>query len=157
MDKTLDQMMSVEPGHIVRILADGTAVPYDGSVREPEETLYVEHDDGQISDEQEWEFARETERAYGWEVLSGHTACGGITVRHPSEYIGGGLEEEIRETPGLYVAVPVDLMDYRECKGGDDKRPCETAQGGGECEHMPNETQFAGWAVLRYADKETGE
>lgn len=138
MSKTLDQMMSVEPGHIVRILADGTAVPYDGPIREPEETLYVEHDDGQISDDQEWEFARETERVYGWNVLSGHTACGGITVRHPSEYIGGRLEEEIRETPGLYVAVPVDLMQDPDAPDS-------------------QESESAGWAVLRYVGEGDGE
>jgi hypothetical protein len=30
---------------------------------------------------------------------------------HPSEYVGGGLEDHIRETPGTYVAIVVRCSD----------------------------------------------
>jgi hypothetical protein len=38
-------------------------------------------------------------------------------IMHPSEFIGGGMERHIRETPGLYVAVVVTDLDVDD---GDD-------------------------------------
>lgn len=49
----------------------------------------------------------------GWSLLNGYSGQYGYAgpVMHASEYIGGGLERDIRETPGYYVAVVVESLD----------------------------------------------
>jgi len=49
----------------------------------------------------------------GWELLKGFTGQYGYNgpVMHSSEYVGGGLERHIRETPGYYVV----LIVYASC------------------------------------------
>jgi hypothetical protein len=44
-----------------------------------------------------------------WALLRGYTGQYSYTgpVMHPSEYIGGRMEDDIRSTPGVYVAVVV--------------------------------------------------
>jgi hypothetical protein len=64
----------------------------------------------------------------GWEALTGYTgqyAYNGA-VMHQSEYIGGGLADDILNTPGTYVVVVVNVLTLDE-----DEEP-------------------AGWAVLRH-------
>ena len=43
----------------------------------------------------------------GWRLLSGFTGQHGYNgpCMHPSEFIGGHLEDHIRETPGFWVAL----------------------------------------------------
>lgn len=126
----LDRMLSTEPGHVVMIDHKGTAREWRGTGDDGPETLFVDYtgtvSDAQISDEAEREMAAETEREYGWEVLSGWSCNGGPVIMHGSQHIGGRLEEFIRETPGLWLAVPVEI-------GPDDP---------------DGETDAAGWALL---------
>jgi len=64
----------------------------------------------------------------GWEALTGFTGQYGYNgaVMHASEFIGGGLAEAVLTTPGVYVAVVVNVLDDAE-----------------------GESEPAGWAVLR--------
>lgn len=51
-------------------------------------------------------------RSQGWELMTGWTGQQGYSgpCMHPSEYIGGRLEEHIRENPGYYVCLPVTII-----------------------------------------------
>lgn len=48
-----------------------------------------------------------------WEALVGYTGQHGYIgpVMHPSEFIGGRLEADILQTPGVYVVVSVETDD----------------------------------------------
>ena len=51
----------------------------------------------------------------GWEALTGYTGQYGYygAVMHASEFIGGGLADDILVTPGIYVVVVVNVLsDY---------------------------------------------
>lgn len=52
----------------------------------------------------------------GWELLTGFTGQYSYNgpVMHSSEFIGGGLEKHIRETPGYYVALVVEATGEHE-------------------------------------------
>lgn len=67
----------------------------------------------------------------GWEFLSGYSGQDRYAgpIMHRSEYIGGGLETAIRETPGTYVAVVVNSYPDDDDENG--------------------EIDADGWAVLR--------
>lgn len=65
----------------------------------------------------------------GWEALEGFTGQHGYrgAVMHASELIGGRLADDILSTPGVYVAVVVNVLPE-----ADDEYP-----------------EPAGWAILR--------
>lgn len=68
-----------------------------------------------------------------WELLDGYTGQqGGGSIMHNSESIGGRMERDIRENPGVYVAVVCTWLDAEE----DDEDTVE------------------GWAVARLRDPE---
>lgn len=124
--------------HVVRILDDGTVdnpgnVPH---VRVPEAILdarWDEHGDPHVYPDHEKGFVERMSRE-GWDVFQGRVSHGVHLgpVIHDSYYIGGSLEEIIRETPGFWVSVVVDMI--REDERGNHRIP-------------------AGWALLhREAD-----
>jgi hypothetical protein len=53
------------------------------------------------------------EMSAGWTLLSGFTGQDGYNgpVMHAPEYVGGGLERHIRETPGYYVVLIVNALE----------------------------------------------
>ena len=117
-------------GHIVAVYPGGMVRDSDHGLHEPESLIETLDDDaGSIMKEHEdaW---RERIEAAGWEVFtdgySGQDSYRG-PIMHPSEYIGGQLERDILERPGLYVAVSVECL------------PTESQP----------EPQVAGWVVLR--------
>lgn len=57
-----------------------------------------------------------------WELMNGYSGqyCYSGPIMHPSEFIGGKMEEDIRENPGIYVAV-VSFCDSDECEEGCDE------------------------------------
>jgi hypothetical protein len=50
-----------------------------------------------------------------WELLDGYTGQqGGGSIMHNSEFIGGRMERDIRENPGVYVALVCTWLDTEE-------------------------------------------
>ncbi len=68
-------------------------------------------------------------RGEHWEALTGHTGQYSYNgaVMHPSEYIGGGLEDYLLANPGVYVVVEVRDDDGQ----------------------YPDADPLIGWAILR--------
>jgi hypothetical protein len=95
-----------------------TPPPRDRAPAAPELTMPAQ-DDGQILASDEADYTREAWQQ-GWVLLDGWTGQYGYTgpVMHPSEYIGGALEEHIRRTPGTYVAIPVETAGEDEPPAG---------------------------------------
>jgi hypothetical protein len=101
-------------------------------VRAPDEVFYDPDKNGQANDL--WISTGPSQAGYNWEPLTGYTNQEGYhgAVLHPSEFIGGGLEEEILSNDGIYVTVCVYSLDNPS---------------------VPDENGYGepdGWAVLRY-------
>ncbi len=94
---TLNERMAFD--HVIEIKDDGSIVDRS-DIYAPEITISSIGDD--VPD--------------GWELLTGWTGQYGYNGphMHSSEFIGGGLEAHIRETPGVYVAVNPWDMDSDE-------------------------------------------
>lgn len=110
--------------HVIRVLPDGT-VEDALNVYAPEVVVECLDDDaGSITREAEAEMIRYVE-SQGWELMTGYTGQYGYRgpIMHQSEYVGGGLEEDILATPGLYVVVePTGIYPSEEAEeehGGD--------------------------------------
>ena len=132
---TLNDLMGIE--HVVRVMPDGTAKDTESGVYAPE--VHIELDeDGQVC-EDEAETADRVKRFSDWELMAGYTgqymAKGTDVIMHPSEYVGGQLEADILERPGLYVAVEVTGL-----------WPTEEAEEAGSDEPI-------GWVVARKLDE----
>ena len=111
----------MEFDHVVTVHEDGTVT--DG----PDDVYAPEFHDGELTDPKWTEFSH------------GYTGQYGVaSPMHNSEFIGGLLADDIRETPGTYVAV----VCYWSC---DDE--CERDEYG-EC----REDHAEGWAVMRLKD-----
>ncbi len=98
---SIDEVIQVWDEHVFRVRG----------IRVPEAMIATADDDcGSILDEHEQALIADFRRQ-GWELETGWTSQQGNHRRsplmHPSEYVGGPLEEHIRETPGLWVAVAV--------------------------------------------------
>lgn len=120
MEKSLNDLMEFD--HVI-------TVHNDGSVTDSTEYCYADLNVAQDGSD-------EFDLSAGWSLLSGFTGQYGYNgpVMHPSEFIGGGLERYILETPGHYVALVVEARcDY------DGSTDC-TVEAGCDCEP-------AGWAV----------
>lgn len=81
----------MEFDHVVTVHDDGTVTDGPAGVYAPELS------DGELTDPR-------------WELLNGYSGqyCYSGPIMHASEYIGGGMERDILDTPGVYVA----LVDY---------------------------------------------
>lgn len=84
----LNQLMEFD--HVIRVHEDGT-------VMEEPNTYAPELHDGELE-------------GNGWTLLDGYSGQYGYSgpIMHDSEYIGGGMADDILSTPGVYVA----LVDY---------------------------------------------
>jgi hypothetical protein len=95
----------MEFDHIIRVNADGT-ITEDLDMSTMDRGSYfdlaVDQDGTDIFD-----------MSAGWTLLSGFTGQYGYNgpVMHASEYVGGGLERHIRETPGYYVVLIVNALE----------------------------------------------
>jgi hypothetical protein len=128
---TLNSLMEFDSP--IRSHGDGTITEYLPTVYAPE--CYIDVDsDGSITDEMESAWI-EGLRREGWELMRGYTGQYSYNgpIMHPSEFIGGGLARHILETPGVYVAVAVEV----DC--GYVEEFC-TEESGCSCEP-------AGWAI----------
>jgi hypothetical protein len=125
MARSLNEIMEFD--HIIRVNADGTITEdLDMSTMDSGSyfDLAVDEDGTDIFD-----------MSAGWTLLSGFTGQYGYNgpVMHASEYVGGGLERHIRETPGYYVVLIVNALETH----------CEDCA---EFEHAIAD-EPAGWAV----------
>lgn len=112
---SLNALMEFE--HVIRVNGNGTitdSLPDTRDYRAPEVT---------------WQNGTHVIEGDGWSLMDGYSGQDRYSgpVMHESEFIGGGMEQDIISTPGLYVAVVVmDLDNATE-----------------------DETPDAGWAVAR--------
>jgi hypothetical protein len=110
-EQTLNDIMTFD--QVIRVHPDGTIEDSVPGVDAPQ--LYMDTVDdecGSILPEHEADYIKQAE-GQGWEILSGWTGQYGYSgiCMHASEFVGGGLEDHIRETPGLYVVLTVDTDD----------------------------------------------
>jgi len=113
--RTMDLNDIMQFDHVVQVTSGGVIKTRD--VYAPE--VFIDTDDGgQILPEHEAEMKRHVGRQ-GWKLLSGWSGQShyGGPLMHPSEFIGGGLAEHIRETPGIYVALMVSALHDNEPVG----------------------------------------
>lgn len=106
-----DQVVQVHVGgRVTRLDADAPEVYLDAS--------WDEDGDAHVSDADERDMITHL-KSQGWEVLTGWTGQYGYngSLMHPSEFVGGRLADHIRETPGLYVCLHVEIIP------GDDRGP----------------------------------
>ena len=152
-NRDLNDMMGFD--HPIRVNPDGTIDPdprktHPGTPYAPESVMQTRHD-GQVGDgdEETW---IESVRAAGWEPERGWTGQYGYSgpVMHASEYVGGSLEDHIRETPGLWVVVAVECLPDEDPDPDDedhDPEDCETCERKDVGDYEP-----AGWAILHMDD-----
>jgi len=90
--------------HVIRVHADGTVTD------SPESPYLDEAVRSVLVNADTWEWEDEINLPEGWTLLSGFTGQYSYNgpVMHVSEYIGGGLARYILETPGDYVALPME-------------------------------------------------
>jgi len=123
-EMSLNEIMDFD--HVILVSEDGTI---SDSTEDPYFDLQmVKGDDGQWHDE--------FSIPEGWELLKGFTGQYSYNgpVMHSSEFIGGGLERHIRETPGHYVA----LVVYADTDAaGTDEDPIETEPAGWAVAYKP--------------------
>lgn len=121
----------MEFDHPVIVYPDGAVSDDLDDVYAPESVIDTD-EDGQILADHERAWIQGMREA-GWEPLTGYTGQDGYNgpIMHPSEYVGGRLERDMLNEPGIYVAVTVEAVP-----GDEDTDP-------------------AGWAVLRRAAKHT--
>lgn len=131
MERSLNDIMEFD--HVIKVNKDLTIDESTTDVN-PYFELYC-----YLVDVETWEWSGDEELISslpaGWTLLSGFTGQYSYNgpVMHPSEFIGGGLERHIRETPGYYVALVVES----DC--GYKMDNCDPESG---CDCEP-----AGWAV----------
>jgi len=115
-ERSLNEIMSL--GHVIRVNDDGTITEPVSGVYAPDLLMSV-HEDSQILDDDERDYIAQAKRQ-GWRLERGWTGQYGYAgvCMHPSEYIGGALEDHIRETPGLWVAITVETDDDDEDAAG---------------------------------------
>jgi hypothetical protein len=119
--RSLNDIMNFD--HVIRVMPDGTVEDGPKGVYAPDLTMgYVDDDAHSITDEHEKDFVSQA-KAEGWDILRGWTgqyAYHGICM-HPSEYIGGALEEHVLDNPGLWVAITIEQyiegQEQSECAG----------------------------------------
>lgn len=103
MERSLNDIMEFD--HIIRVNSDGT-IDEDLDVSTMDSGSYfdlaVDEDGTDIF-----------EMSEGWELLRGFTGQYSYNgpVMHPREFIGGRLEQHIRETPGYYVVLIVNALE----------------------------------------------
>lgn len=136
MDQPVNELMEFD--HVVAVMPDGRVIDVDEGfnhldVYAPE--VVIDYDgpfaEAQISKQHDADMV-ESLRGQGWEVLSGYSGQHGYSgpIMHRSEFIGGGIEDRIREEPGFWVALTVEIQP-----GPDDPDNAES--------------ELVGWIVAR--------
>jgi hypothetical protein len=128
---TADNLNNVmEFYHVIRVNADGTVTDrLEGTPYFDEAARSV------LVDPEAWQWEDEINLPDGWSLMNGYSGQHGYSgpVMHVSEFIGGRMARDILETPGDYVALPVES----DC--GYTQEHCDEESG---CDCEP-----AGWVV----------
>ena len=106
----LNEMMQFD--YVIRVAENGNATVTNENPPEVyADAAWDEHGDAHMSSQDDRDMINHL-KAQGWEVLTGWTGQYGYNgpVMHSSEYIGGKLADHIRENPGLYVRMAVEIM-----------------------------------------------
>lgn len=113
--KSLNEVMQFD--HVIQVHPDGNVTDAPEGIYAPE--VYVDTDDGQILKEHESAMV-EYVRSQGWEFLTGYTGQYSYSgpIMHASEFIGGGMERDILEEPGMYVSLVIETSDESDEAAG---------------------------------------
>jgi hypothetical protein len=95
---TLNEVMEFD--HVIQVHEDGSITDAPSGIWAP--SLY----DDVLDDSR-------------WTLMGGYSGQSGYPgpIMHNSEYIGGQMEKDIRETPGFYVALVNYSLDSDDCEG----------------------------------------
>lgn len=105
----LNAKMTID--HVVYVSEDGTVTDANRAYAPEVNCDYSgPFDEAQILDEHERDMI-ESLKSQGWSVENGWSGQYRYSgpIMHASEYIGGNLAEHVLQTPGLWVAVSVEL------------------------------------------------
>lgn len=109
-EQSLDDLMQID--HVVRVHPDGTVTDRIKGVYAPMLDMSCLDDDcGSILKEHEDDYRRQAQ-AQNWDLMFGYSGQQGGAHSfnmHQSEFIGGRMERDIRERPGLYVALAIEV------------------------------------------------
>ena len=144
MDRPINELMEFD--HVVAVMPDGRVIDTDEGFNYLDEyapEVIIDYD-GPFKEAQ---ISREDTAAMidylgqqGWEALCGwsrqYLTQKDDPIMHPSEFIGGGIEERIREEPGYWVKLAVDIHP------NEDDPEHESNGGSGE-------SKSVGWIVAR--------
>lgn len=122
----LDAVMDFD--HVIRVDDEGNVHDDVTGVYAPDVHHGYPHDDEvNVSDD-------------SWSLVSGYSGQDRYSgpIMHPSEYVGGGLQRHILETPGYWVVVVV----YDDSSS----EPCEV-DGCDVCGESGSDDNVSGWAV----------
>lgn len=94
--RTLSDVMEFD--HVIMVGDDRTVTDAPSSAYAPEVT---------------WQNGTHHVSGEGWDLMNGYSGQQSYSgpVMHPSEFIGGGMADDILNEPGLYVAVTVTALD----------------------------------------------
>lgn len=87
----------------------------------------------------------------GWEIVTGWAGAGTLFIFDAGRtWFGVDLEQHIRDTPGLWAVVSVEIHPPT-CTDGEDEMPCSQWTEWERCEHVdyPAESEGIGWALVR--------
>ena len=133
-EETLNDIM--EFGTVVDVFSSGRIDRNVPEVRAPEsyiEAHWDKYGDPHVMEEHRKAYRDSMERA-GWEIVRQPKSFGtyGDGFMDPAEYIGGWFEQEIRENPGTYVAVTIEVLALT-----------------GDARYENDSPEPYGWVVLR--------
>lgn len=107
-EQSLNDMM--QPDHVIRVNEDGSITDdLHNELWAPELSVHVD-EHGQLSEDDLAQLHQDAE-AQGWTLWTGYpmgTFSRNDPLMHPSQYVGGSLEDDIRRTAGYYCVVHVD-------------------------------------------------
>lgn len=161
MGKTLDELLHGPSALPVLVKADGTfetaAYPPPTLAEYAPESIDIDWSgDWDMPDVMEEHEKAAIESVEGdWSVLTGWAGAGSLFAFDANrQHFGSDLEEHIRETPGLWAIVSVE-MHPPTCGAGDDGMPCSEWDESERCEHADYdpESQAYGWALVHQEPK----
>lgn len=157
MAKTLDQILHGPSALPITMKPDGT---YETAAYPPKAMTDYAPESIDVDWSGDWEMPDITEgdeqsaidgMEGGWGIVTGWAGVGTLFIFDAGRtWFGADLEQHMRDTPGLYAVVSVE-MQPPVCEDGKDGMPCQEFDDRERCEHcdIPRESEAAGWALIR--------